>query len=192
MAAGDLRLKIDERKLTADLKAWGAGLDASRATVTGTGKGQVLTSRRKKIAGEKRQPLHGRGVANILADRGHDVFRYSNAVADRVESLIASESTDAIVDAYRTGQPQTERIRSALRLAAMELAEDARHYISSGDLGQKKVRRTKRSAWKNYWARLARLGRASLRFGNPPPLGYLTGRFLEGIRGFFTMGRSVF
>lgn len=191
MAAGDLRIVVNETKLKADFSGWSDGIDAVSKTLTNTGRGQVLTSARKKLAHESGRALHGRGIANILADRGHDVFLYDLPVADMVEEFVADEVSDAMDDAFDTARPQVHRIRTVLRAAAAELADSAKANISRGGLGDKRVLRSKRSAWTNYWTWQAKRGRADLRFGNPPPYGYRTGRFYNGIRGFWTLGRSI-
>lgn len=180
MAAEDLKLTVNNAKLRSDVELVAGGLDAVNDTITGTGRGQVLTSARKKLPGEKGRALHGRGIANLLQDMGHDAFVYNGDVADLVEDFIATEVEEAIDDAWRTGHPATDRVRNVLRAAAEELATSARQNIEAGLLGPQAA------ATETAKEILVRKGRTS-RVGG---LGWRTGRFAQGIRGFWTLGRS--
>lgn len=156
-----------------------AGLEAWQETLDRVGRGTVLTSRRRRLSGmPEGRALHGRGIANMLADRGHDPFAFDNAVEQEASEIVAEEVADALDDAYRTNRPQTSRVRAVLRAAADVLAEWARDNLAAGRLGENA------SGYRKQKLAYARSGAKGFTgsYGYPPPYGIATGQFVEGIR----------
>lgn len=145
-----------------------------RATVGRAGAGEVLVSRRTKIPGEKGRALHGKAIANMLADRGHDPFAYPQTVLDRSAATVAQGTAQAIQAAWVTGRPQHEALKTLFLGVATTQARWARTHLLSGGLGAvtEKTAIAKRRA--------AARGRAAAAYINT--FGVRSKRFVQGIR----------
>jgi hypothetical protein len=180
-----MEMRIDSAKLKADLAKVTGAMDAIVETERTAGEGWVMTSMRRKLRSEQRRAVHGRVIAAMMRREGHDPFAYSSAVTGDVQESISVETSDALDDAYRTGRPQSSRMRHLFTGAAQHLAEWVRDNITSGRL------RPGRTA--PVWIRRinkqrAARGLVTLEWGNPPPYGVRSGRFVKGIRGIWNSG----
>lgn len=174
-------------RLSATTKGIGStrrGYIALAATVERAGRGDVLVSKRIKQKWEKRKAVHGRAIANMLADRGRDPFDYDLPVVKEVTDFLESEIQDAKGKAFRTGRPRRSQVRGALRAGAEFLARAAYRKIVRGRLGKNP------SGYRERKKRRVKSGRYTRAFGNPPPYGVATGRFVRGIRATWSQGRT--
>lgn len=201
------RVIVDTTEFRRDIAAVNRGVAAVRETLTNTGEGQVLVSKRtpRRPGDPKGRVLHGRAIANIMRDRGHDPFAFPQVVEDKAQTLVARHTQRAVDRAYVTALPQTRRIKGAVRLAAFELARWSRRNIISGGLGRKQLRESsavdrsggrrslnsRRSATVWRWRRNVSSGKWTAKYGFPPPYGVASGRFLGGIRHVWKLGRRA-
>lgn len=188
-----MRLTIDMPRLNRSIAQTNDGFRAIRKTLTDTGQGQVLTSRRRRIATDKDRPVPGRAIANFLRAQGHDPFAYDARAVDDAQDDVARAVHRARDRAFRTGRSQRKVISGGLLAAAERLSADAVDGLTNARHGYK------RPPWPgvggqrllNYWSGLARRGGVTLRYGNPPPYGVRSGRFVEGIRAAWKLGKGI-
>ena len=197
-------VEIDTSTLSRDIASVNRGVAAVRETLRNAGMGQVVVS--KRTPRTRHDPpgrvLHGRAIANIMADRGKDPFAFPKSIEEKAQSIAVRHATRALDAAYETARPQHRRMQNGLRFAAATLATWARLNIRKGGLGQKEIRLTlekdrqgnvrsmasRRGATIAYWRRNVRIGKWTDRYGFPPPYGVASGRFLRGIRAIWKLG----
>lgn len=185
-----LRITVDTSTFNSGIRATTRGLAAMQATLSQTGEGEVLTSRRRKLPGEKGRAMHGRGVANILRTLGHDPFGYPQSVEQQVGDFVARETDTALEQAWRMGVHRREVIKRALERGADDLATWAADNIKRGGLGQKKIkaRGNTRAMIIGRMRRLVSNGVWTDKYGFPPPYGVRSGQFVDGIRSTWKLG----
>jgi hypothetical protein len=196
---------FDVKTMRRDILGVFMGMAAMRQTVSDTGYGAVLASRRKLTAAERSARLEDRrqrraagdaaarmtrqiqgwDIANFLASQGHDPYEYPPEDTEFAAKSVEEEIGEAIEDAYRTGRSQKQRIIRVLTAAAAHLEEAAREQIATGKLG------TNTAGWRSAKARRAQRDPSPRRqsvvpvtteYGIPPPYGVYSGRFIKGIR----------
>jgi len=155
---------------------------ARAETLLGAGRGEVLTSARKKKRGEKQKQAHGALIWNVLKARGHDPGKYDTNYLSDVTDFISSEVEEILSECGRTRRPQVDRARRLLRAVAEDMAEWVRENIAKGGLG------ANTSKYAEKKKRLTYSGFFSDEHGIPGPRGHATGRFLEGIVGKWKLG----
>lgn len=174
-----------------DFRQYGQGLlvEARRAaavrdTVAGAGVGEVVCSRRPKESWErgKRVP-HGSFIANLLRRQGHDPFAYPDDLARQARDTITSETQRAIERAWAEQRSEQDTVRAALLRAAEILATGTQERLRTGALGQST------GGYAKQKKRLVARGRGTADYGDPPPVGVLSGRFAAGIRARWRLGR---
>jgi hypothetical protein len=150
---------------------------AMRKTIKGDCEGRVVVSRRNKIAGEKGRAIHGKAIANMMADKGHDAFDYPASIDKAALHIVDSSISDAIKTAFNTARADIHAVKKALLEGAKYQMAWVKKYILSGGLGTvaKSTERQKRS--------LARKGRAAPSYVKT--YGVRTFRFVRGIRESF-------
>ena len=178
-----MRIHLDSELLRRTTRDAAGRAKSVRITLRYAGTGEVLVSRRRKESWESGRAFHGKAIANRLAARGHDPFAYPQEVAAEVSGEIARQTTRAIEGAWRSRRHRLQTIRTAVRQGAEFLSTWARQNIERGQLGENTAR------YRAIKHNLIRRGRATGRYGDPPPFGVLTGRFLEGIRARWRRGR---
>ena len=171
-----MKMKLDIDLLRSDVRKEKKRFDALAQTVSESGEGEVVVSKRQKMANEKGRPAHGRLISNALAAKGIDPFDYPPDVQARIEEKIAQAVQKALDQAASTSRPQDEAVRKALEDAAKELAEWVVQNIGRGGLGSSTGR------YAEYKSRLVKAGIATSEYGDPPPRGVLSGRYIKGIR----------
>ncbi len=167
-----------------DLQRLLSPVAAMQETVLNAGRGEVVTSIRKKMPGEKRKAPHGAAIASFLKVRGHDAFDFPPDIVDKVLARVMSAADKALGYAAKTGRAQPAGIQEALREAAEDLAEWARENIEKGGLGENTGRYAKRKKSLTY------AGVYDSSHGHPGPRGWATGRFARGIRGIWKLGHK--
>lgn len=180
-----LHPSIDIAKLRRDCAAVEGALEAMVSTEQGAGEGWVVTSMRRKLRSERQRAVHGRVIAAMLRKEGHDPFAYPESVRGEVMEIISVEGEEALSDAWRTGRPQAQRMKRLMTAAAAHCAEWVRHNITSGGL---KPGRTAPVWVRRIYKQRAARGLVTLAYGNPPPYGVRSGRFVAGIRGVWNSG----
>lgn len=189
-----MKITFDMAMFRKSLRTNNARYRAVSTTVTSAGEGEVLVSARKKlpheraIRGKKQERTripHGRFIANLLAQQGRDPFAYAPDDEQREQEIMTRETERIITDAADRGRSQHLRLRRLLLDVAQDYAELAKKYIRDWRL-KRNVQKTIRR--KRY---LVKQGIASSKFGDPPPPGYLTGRFYDGIRARYRRGRGA-
>lgn len=159
---------------------------AVRMTVAGGGVGEVVCSARKKMSWERGTKVpHGAMIANILRNQGHDPFDYPADLAAQAHDLIEHATQQAVSDAWDTARDQSARVRTALTEAAELLANTTAQRIKDRALGDSVGKYEKRKAI------MVNRGRGSSDYGRVPPVGVLTGRFVDGIRARWRRGRRA-
>jgi len=183
-----MKLTLDAGMLNRTTQDAVRRLRAVRSTVEKAGGGEVLVSKRTKLPGEKGRALHGRGIANLLADRGRDVFAYPARETDAVSADVAQGTAAAIQRAWATGAHQQPVLRALFTKGAEDLAAWAKRNLLAGGLGgvAEKTKIAKQ--------RLVRRGRALAAFVNV--FGVRSGRFAgaggnPGIRARWRGGRRA-
>lgn len=176
-----MKLKLDAAMLRTTTQDAARRLRAVRQTVEKAGGGEVLVSKRTKIPGERGRAMHGRAIANMLADRGHDVFGYPRRVEDAAAERVAQGTALIIQRAWATGQQQQRTIRDLFTGAAGELASWARANLLAGGLGT--VARSTSIAKQ----RLVGRGRALAAYVHT--YGVRSRRFADGVRHRWRGGR---
>ena len=176
-----MKLVIDRGMLNRTVRNTVGRFKSMKITLKSPGTGEVVVSRRKKYPGERRKPLHGRAIANLLAKLGHDPFKYPDHIVAAIDQEVAEEISDALEDAFRARHHRRQRVRDALLIGARKLAEFARWRIEQGLLAPMTEDRAKRKRWRRN---------KTTRYGDPPPYGIVSGRFVEGIRARWRRGRS--
>ena len=177
-----MKIKLDVDLLRSDVWLEKKRLAAIAKTVTDSGEGEVIVSMRKKMPHEKKRAAHGRIVTNYLAAKGIDPFDYPPGVQKVIEDRIAQEVQKALDVAAKTSRPQDEEVRKALEDAAEWLAAWAKDYIEKGGLGPSTGKYGK------FKSRMVAAGIATGEYGDPPPRGVLTGRYVKGIRHRWKLG----
>lgn len=194
-----MQISIDAQRMQRDIRRNVAAFEAVSKTTDRVGYGAVMTGHRRgtdreraqrksdirdiRAAGVRRAApfayriTTGWGVANFLASKGHDPFDYPEADVQFVSAAIEEEVAEAIEDAYRTGRPQTDRIRRVLKAAAHHLRDAAKEQISSGELGTNSPKYAER---KKRMAKYTDI--VTSRYGEEPPYGVKTGQFIDGLR----------
>lgn len=157
---------------------------AMRRTLDSSGGGEVLVSQRKKLPWEKRKPLHGKAVANMLAASGRDAFAYSASAAADASRIVAEAIRRSLETSWTRGQAGTSVVKEGLLKAAEGLAAWAAADVKAGGLG------TNTEGTEKLKRRLVEQGKATAAYGAVPPLGIRTGRFVEGIRARWRRGRA--
>lgn len=120
-------------------------------------------------------PDHGRVVAASLAARGTDPLHIDPVIAARGQSYIAQAHHAAVQKARATGRQQGRMIRAGVDKAVRLAHFFIRRRMEMGLLG---VQSRASAAFKR---RLIRQGVISTAYGNPPPYGICSGRFLRSI-----------
>ena len=188
----DFIISIDSKQLERDVRATNKGLEAARLTLRNSGVAQVLVSRRKKIRGEKRKPLHGRAIANILRSKGADPFDFPKDLENEISTGLLEELNESISVAFETARPQSSRMQRAVKGAGVLLADWSVENLKSGGLGNRKIPTGKNRD--KYFKRMQSLvsrGLVTSKYGFPPPKGIYSGRFIEGIRPLWKLGRGM-
>ena len=155
--------------------------------------------------------MHGRAIANFLRSKGHDPFDYKADATAFANRLVMRGLRRAQQVAWGSANQERRIVRNSLEGAAQYLADWARSNIIEGHLGQKRPLRVARhvaergvsSADLRVASAATVIGRRSTkaralvragfwtdRYGLPPPYGIATGRFVEGIRGRWRLGRQ--
>ncbi len=178
-----INLKLDTATLRRTTNETIKRLRAMRTTVERAGAGEVLVSRRRKIAGEKGRAIHGRAIANMLADRGKDPFDYDRAVLESTARTVATGTAHAIQQAWKTGLAQQGDIRELFTAAAQDLADWAHSHLVAGGLGGVAASTRRRKL------KLARQG--LIEHGAVDILGIRSGQFVAGFRARFRAGRRT-
>ena len=187
-----MKVSVDIAMLNKGIDQVSRRLAAVSETVQRSGIGEVLTSIRKKMSHERAskkqgrpavQVLHGRAIANFLAAKGNDPFRYPLRDLNLVQNHLAKGVDGAIDRADRTAKPQTRMVRKVLEDASKQLAAVAQREIRSGRLGQNTM------GYRGKKVRLTRAGIGTALYGTPAPYGVLTGRFIAGILHRWRQGR---
>jgi hypothetical protein len=169
-------IQVDDKQIAKDTKDLIGKFAAIRSTLKNLGYGCVIVTRRDKESWEKKRPLHGRAIANILADKGHNPFASPQSVRDIAHRFVVNNLTTAVTIAFKRRKNQKEIVKDIFRRAAEKIAEWAKRNIESGGLGEnsKGVKRYKEFS-------LGRRGRITTKYGSCPPYGVRTGRFLDCI-----------
>jgi len=136
-------------------------------TIERSGTGEIVTSSR-----------HSAEVAEFLASEGADPFDFSRV--PEVQAMLTEAIEEVMDRVARTGRTESDYIRRIMIGAAMDAAEFARERITKGDLGKN----TRRTA--DYKRRLVAQGKATSRYGDPPPYGVRSGDFVKDISGEWT------
>lgn len=179
---GSPRLTLDTAQLHRSVRECARRIKAVRQSVEKPVAGEVLVSRRTKLAGERGRAAHGKLIANAFASIGRDPFAYPPSVADRARRGMSDAMRRAIDQAMATGRAQTSYLKARLGAVAMGLALWARQHLLSGGLGQVAVSTAKAKA------RLAAIGVIPGR--NIRTYGVRSGRFADGIRARGTTRRG--
>lgn len=188
MGTQNIVLTVDTSQLERIARQYGGGCEAVNETMRGVGQGVVYVSQRRKLRSESGKPVHGKGIANMLRARGHDPFDVPPNEVAFVNEALRTEGGEAIDAAFRTNRPQTDRMKRLVRAVAAHLAEWSKENIKKGGLGQKKPV----GKPKTYYARLRGKMNAGIvtgKYGFPPPYGVYSGRFVEGIKSKWQLGR---
>ena len=180
-----LEFQVDFTQWRRGARELGRNVWAVRQTLTRAGRGEIYTKMRRKIRGETRRAIHGRGIANILADRGHPVDQPSERGESLVWDLIERRAMRSLVKAGRTGREQSGEINRLLLRAAEFLRDDIVEYVAGGHAGRnatkygkKKAAQLERGAW---WV--------TDEFGPQPIYGIRSGRYLRGLSARLGRGR---
>lgn len=182
-----ITVTVDMVTLSRDVYREVRGLDAWKETLENVGRGEVTVGQRRKMSFEKTKPPHGMHIANILAKKGKSPFLYSAQAEREALDFLNEEVLDAVRDAVRTQCPQTNRLRRVLRAAAEHLAESAADHVKRGVLGVKKGSMSE--GRRKYWLRTGRWNPKYAFVSGAPPYGIATGRFVEGFKGGWSLGR---
>ena len=177
---------IDWDRFAKDLRRSSKQLEAIVDTTANTGVGEVVVSARKKFREERgKKVMHGRFIANMLRSNGHDPFDLPDTTVREVQQIVGDEIEELIVRAYRTGRPQSSAVQRVMRAGADHLAREIVRRVTTGQLGRSVGRYGKRKAI------LANQGKLHVtkQYGNPPPVGVFSGRFVRGIRHRWRLGR---
>lgn len=178
------QLDFDVQRFRKGLIRLGKGYHAVKETVRVSGYGETINSRRKKNEWDNRKPVHGRVISWYF--RTHfrvDAFEMSGPEFHEILADMVKTCEEAIDEAYRKERPQHEKIRRALTLAAQSWAIEVQDRIEAGRLGvNTKDRKAKKEA-------LVKAGVFPSRYGQRPPKGIGSGRWVEGIRGRWKLGR---
>lgn len=102
-------------------------------------------------------------------------FEIEPEYESEIREILDHEFKGAMIFAYDTGVPQKNSAKNAVIRATQDLKNRVVKNIADGGLGQNPPRYRRRKL------RLQALGKIGNRFGRPPPLGVLTGRWLRSI-----------
>lgn len=178
-----MRISLDTAMLTRTTQDAIKRLRAVRQTVERAGAGEVIVSRRAKLAGEKGRQLHGRAIANMLMDSGHDPFAYDRTELEAAARTVSQGTARAIQMAWAIGRHQQAEIKALFLGVAQELSMWAKRHILAGGLGDVKASTARQKE------RLARKGLALP--GHIHHRGVRSGRFADGFRWRWRSGRRT-
>ena len=183
-----MRIRADFTDFRREIRNIVGGIQAFEETLRRTGRGEIVVSKRRPIPGERRPPLHGKAIANILRSKGGDVFKIPTSDAQRLADELAEGSEDIFREAARSGRPQHAKLRKLLRRVTREYRDLIVRRIERGQTGRRKSPKTaerqekliERGAW---WI--------TRKYGIPPPWAIASGRFVEGIRARISRSRKA-
>ena len=159
-------------------------LDARVETVLNAGRGQVETSMRRKESWEKERAPHGGHIANILKKLGHDPFGYPDSIIEQVGGKLSAAVEAALQRCDSLGKSQEATLHRALKIGAESLSLWAIQNLKSGGLGSNTI---KHQRWKRKLLHRTPPS-ATGAYGDPPPYGIITGRFVDGIKSTWVRG----
>jgi hypothetical protein len=191
---GRLHLSIDLRMLTTTAQRAVMRHAAVRRSLDGYRPGEIVASRRKKLPHERSQPAHGAMILAVMRSRGREWINiHSEQVVRTTTEVLGRRILHELMIAGRTGEVRRAGIDRAFLVAAKSFAAWNRRYIATGKLGKRPATQADEKSGLHRdltqkWSYDASRGRVSLRHGNPPPVGWLSGRLSEGSSGGETDG----
>jgi len=174
-----MNFRVDMRGWRKDADKFKNGLSAIGITLVKSGRGEIIVSKRTQRDDERSAPVHGKGIANMLAKKGGDVFRVDKHVERTAFRDLEHGWRRISLHAMRTGVPQQRHLRMLLR----DVTQDVTREVVEG-LVQGRGNRKKSSKYAAKLRSMAERGATFIdtTYGNPPPWGVKTGRFVEGIK----------
>lgn len=182
-----MKFEIDVSQFRRSIRDNNKRFRAVSRTLDKSGEGEVIVSRRKKGPREKAtggRALHGRAIANMLAQQGRDVFAYDSKDENEAIDYMRNGIEELVERASKTSRPQHHRLKKVVLHAAEILVDAAQGYIKHRKLKRNADSTIKVKRW------MVKQGLIPSTFGDPPPAGYASGQFYDGIRARWRQGRS--
>lgn len=187
-----MKISIDTDLLKSTIRRNNLRYKAIIETLKRSGMGEVITSKRAKMPHERaskrkkregKKVVHGRLIAWILKKSGHDPFEYDRGALSEAMEIINRGVVHAIDKAADTSKDESAIIKAALLEMTDVLVNDVFERVTQGKLGRNRQRTIRRKK------QMVKDGIATTEFGNPPPFGVLTGRFIKGVRRRWRQGK---
>ena len=154
-----------------------SGLQAVASTLATGWTGAVVTGPRKpQLFWESSPPEHGRVVAASLKAMGADPFYLPPSAVAQARGYLRTAHSRAVQEARRTGRDKSLVIRAGVEKGAKFLVAFVKYRIVGGYLGTNSAYTKAMKSW------AIAQGWISSQYGNPPPFGIFSGRFLASIK----------
>jgi hypothetical protein len=120
----------------------------------------------------------------MLRAQGHDPFAYPASEVTREDAQLTRGVLSTLSAAYRARRTQAQAMKALILATSQAFADWSIAALKEGRIGSnsKGVAAIKK--------RLIKQGILSSKYGDPPPYGVRTGRFLEGIRARWRRGTA--